>query len=275
MKGDGMSVIHRLTADIKEQFFEKTNDSFVQSIISHPTFNEEAAYILTACLVSKGYSEEEIQYKILATLLIQTALDTHDHVGNENELQPLINKQLTVLAGDFYSGLYYKILADQNDIGFIRMIAKGTQEVNENKIRFIQMDYDQISEFIDIVRNIETSIAQKVCDFVQAAPWKTLISNLLLFMRLLTEKRNWLQSQMSTIFDSFRKLLFSTQETSQSVQNQDSYVMDAYDSMLTNVQKLVEMGIKQIPNLDKDVLRKVQSILCLHEGVTISFVEEG
>ncbi len=274
MKGDGMSIIHRLTTEIKEQFIEKTNDSFVQSIINHPAFNEEAAYILTACLVSKGFPEEEIQYKILATLLIQTALNTHDQVGNEDELQPLINKQLTVLAGDFYSGLYYKILADQNDIGFIRMIAKGTQEVNENKIRFIQMDYNHIDEFIDIIRNIETSIAQKVCDFVQAAPWKPLISNLLLFIRLLTEKRNWVHSQISTIFDSFRKLLFSM-ETSQLTQHQDKYVLDAYDRMLTNVQKLVEAGLKQIPNLDKDVVQKVQSILCLHEGVTISFVEEG
>lgn len=274
MKGDGMNVIHRLTADIKEQFFEKTNDSFVQSIINHPTFNEEAAYILTACLVSKGFSEEETQYKILAALLIQTALETHDRVGNDDELQPLINKQLTVLAGDFYSGLYYKILADQNDIGFIRTIAKGTQEVNENKIRFIQMDYNNIDEFIDIIRNIETSIAQKVCDFVHAAQWKTLISNLLLFIRLLTEKRNWVQLQMSTIFDSFRKFLF-TMESIESAQDEDRFVINAYDLMLTNVQKLVESGIKQIPNLDKDVVNKVKSILFLHEGVTISFAEEG
>lgn len=274
MKGEGMNALHRLTSNIKVQFNEKTHHPYVQSVIYHPSFNEDAAYILTACLLSKGLSEKEIQYKILATMLIQSALDTHDLVQNKEEDQPLIVKQLTVLAGDFYSGLYYKILADVNDVSFIRTLAEGTQEVNENKIRLLQKDYTEIEEFVDIIRKIESSIAQKVCDYVHASPWKSLVSNLLLFNRLLTEKRKWLQSQVSMVFDSFQRVLF-TKETHQLTKAQERYVLDTFDRVLTHIQKLVEMGMRQITNIDKEVIDKIHSIIHVHEKVSISYVEEG
>lgn len=274
MKGEGMSALHRLTSNIKEQFNEKTYQPYVQSVIYHPTFNEDAAYILTACLLSKGFPEKEIQNKILATMIIQAALNTHDRVENEEEEQPLIVKQLTVLAGDYYSGLYYKILADENDISFIRTLAEGTQEVNENKIRFIQTEYTHIDELIDILRKIESSIAQNVCEFVHATSWKSLVSNLLLFTRLLSEKRKWLKSHVSIVFDGFCKLLF-TKETHQLTKDQEIYVLDTFDRVLSHVQKLIEVGIKQVPNIETEVVEKIKSTIHLNEGISISFVEEG
>ena len=61
---------------------------------------------------------------ITAIMLMYIALDTHDNVSNTNVMMRTVYKcnQLTVLAGDYYSGLYYKLLAKLGDIKMIKVL---------------------------------------------------------------------------------------------------------------------------------------------------------
>ena len=43
-------------------------------------------------------------------------------------------RQLTVFAGDYYSGLYYKHLAKVGNISIIRMLSEGVKDINEHKV---------------------------------------------------------------------------------------------------------------------------------------------
>ncbi|WP_343804282.1 heptaprenyl diphosphate synthase component 1 [Bacillus carboniphilus] len=275
MKGDGMSVIHQLTTKIIEQYKDKTNHPYVQSVIYHPTLQEEKVYILTACMHAKGLNEYEIKNKLLATMLIQSALDVHDLVENDEVHQPLIAKQMAVLAGDYYSGLYYKVLADENDISFIQLLAKGTQEVNENKIRFTQKDYSNEDGFLKILENIEASIAKSVCHFVNAPQWVSLVSYFFLLLRLISEKKCWKESKKSQVVSNFRELLFPRNQTNGITKDQERFVLNQFNQMISEVQQKLEDSINQVSNMEEEVLQKMYSVIRQHKGVAISVVEEG
>ena len=62
-------------------------------------------------------------------------LDTHDDVSNtledENSMK---TRQFTILAGDYYSGLYYKVLAEVCNTEMIKKLSEGVKTINEHKV---------------------------------------------------------------------------------------------------------------------------------------------
>src|SRR5699024_3634853 len=79
---------------------------------------------------------------MITTMLVQIALDTHDLVTDKKNdtVEPLSvesTRQLTVLAGDYYSGLYYLLLAEIEDYQLIHALAIAIKEITELKLRCI------------------------------------------------------------------------------------------------------------------------------------------
>ena len=115
-------------------------------------------------------------------MLVQIALDTHEKVSNKaNEETSGFHKrrQLTVLAGDYYSGLYYYLLSMNCDIILIRALAEGIKEINEHKIMLYQKAHVAIRDIMESVVIIESALLQKTCDHFQLSNWKPYITYVL------------------------------------------------------------------------------------------------
>ena len=149
-----------------------------------------------------------IEHYVVTIMLVQIALDTHEKVSNKEETDAFHKRrQLTVLAGDYYSGLYYYLLSMNHDITLIRALAEGIKEINEQKIMLYQQTYETIEEMLNSVGMIESALLQKTCDHFQVTHVKSAITNMLTIDRLQTEYQIYMKKELSPVFAAFQKIL--------------------------------------------------------------------
>ena len=104
-----VKTIYDIVANMKEQLHVELSHPYVKKYIHHPRIDENR--LLYMCSFLDTLSMEEEKRTALCYLEVgSNRLDTHDLVstqnvsGNEGKLD---QRQLVVLAGDYYSGLYY------------------------------------------------------------------------------------------------------------------------------------------------------------------------
>ena len=106
--------------ELKQVIETKAYHPYLQKHIEKPVVDEDKLLLLWGLFNELDISNDERNHYILSTMLVQIALDTHEKVSNTNvtlEKSDLLkSRQLTVLAGDFYSGLYYQVLSEVGNI---------------------------------------------------------------------------------------------------------------------------------------------------------------
>ncbi len=178
-------------AGIKEKLMEKLRHPYFINYIEEPFIDEEKIALLYGALKSANLHIEQIEHYVVTIMLVQIALDTHEKVSNkagEEAIESHKCRQLTVLAGDYYSGLYYYLLSMNRDIVLIRALAEGIKEINEHKIMLYQKAHETTDDIMKSVVTIESALLQKTCDHFHLSHWKPFITYVLGGNRL--QKRN-------------------------------------------------------------------------------------
>src|SRR5699024_8060839 len=141
---------------------------------------------------------------MVAIMLIDIALNTHDLISDEDiaEEDALTKKQLTVLAGDYYSGLYYYILSHIGAHQMTQILASSIKEINEQKVALHLLEDDSIDHLIATIERVDTTLFTKVAKHVQSDVSEQLIKNILTYDRLIREKDLLLNDQeYSIVYD--------------------------------------------------------------------------
>ncbi|PFA70031.1 hypothetical protein CN378_01625 [Bacillus sp. AFS015802] len=244
-------------ANIIHQYIEEQlHHSYLKEYIDQPYIDRDRIYFLLLPFVSEGraMSKEAVQW-ISTAMLLQIALDTHEKV-TISERDPLKERQLTVLAGVYFSSLYYKILAETNDVELISNLAKAIKEINESKISIYKDEHKDLDELMKRLKTRESAIVSNFFRFFKDDQWIEIVEEALLYKKLVQE-RNSLGHSRNT---SFIKALSSL-----SIQNdQEGPVLhltkDEAGRLLLQIDELIE-GTK----------RRVQAQLETIEPVTPYF----
>lgn len=267
--------IRQKFTNIREHVEKSVCDSYLLKYIETPVIDEDKLLILISIMDRLELSFNEMQNYALSTMLIQIALDTHEHISDSSEDEK--NRQLTVLAGDYFSGLYYKLLAESEDILMIKALSQGIKEVNENKILVYQKEFEGIEKLMTSIKLIESSLLLMFADYFKVDLWKDFLANLLLFKRLVKEKSQYIQAESSVLFDALKKIAFpihnnNLDELSIEQQNQLLMICDQY---LEHSKLAVEKGLKKLPFVNDLLKRRITSILGQYKPYVKTFVEEG
>ncbi|OMP65867.1 heptaprenyl diphosphate synthase component 1 [Domibacillus epiphyticus] len=146
---------------LTEEINRTCSQPFLEKVIGAPEINPLRVSALMLAFSDQERTETHVKKQMTAAVLIQLALDTHDRI--EPDTAEITQKhQLIVLAGDYFSGMYYRTLAEAGCIEYVRLLAEAVKNVNEMKTNLHQKDCTSASHIFHTVRTIETDIIRAV-----------------------------------------------------------------------------------------------------------------
>ncbi|RSD26496.1 heptaprenyl diphosphate synthase component 1 [Mesobacillus subterraneus] len=265
---------------IRELLLEKLSHPYLLEHVESPVIDDDRLLLLISLLGQRGVKQETAVNFTITTMLLQIALDTHENVQNSlpgEEDDSHKRRQLTVLAGIYFSGLYYKLLADTDDIELIKKLAAGVKEVNELKISLYQKDAEAIDKLMQIVKRIESTLVGKVADHVDASDWHEIAANWLFVKRLLSEEREFMKNGNSLVFNALKKIALPKldQSTAELSSEQQKYLLTIcaryIEFSMTNINK----ALKNLPGMNQLLADRIKLIDVQHQSMSKKFAEEG
>lgn len=198
--------------ELRQVIETKAFHPFLQKYIEKPLVDEDKLLLLWGLFNEVEISTDERNHYMLSTMLVQMALDTHEQVSTtkvEIECSGVLkSQQLTVLAGDYYSGLYYQVLAEVGNIDMICALSSAVKKMNDHKILLYQCSLTNLTAFINSVKAVEASLLHKLAEYYQKPVWMNASENILLLKRLYHEKKQYMSTGQSILFECLRMMLF-------------------------------------------------------------------
>ena len=224
--------------------------------IDQPNINDDMIAVMVKILRDAKVDQKIMPYYIISVMLMQIALDTHENVSNTEEGETSIQlrkRQLSILAGDYYSSMYYHILAKTKDIEFIYRISKGVQEVNEAKVR-LYMDKDtDPNTIIKHLCRIETLLVDKTAEYFNVTEQKDVFINFLLLKRLYAELDGLRKNTNSTIIQALQSIHTVLDDQRDKL----SYLLN---QAIIEVSEKLKLAILKLDSRDELVIRIKESI---------------
>lgn len=149
---------------------DKIRNEYLEQFIQKPRISEEKLRILAFIVNNTNLTPVKKEKYIITAMMVQIALDTHEVVPISNKRdetkQERLSKQLRILAGDYYSSLYYFVLSEIADFKFIQILATAIKNINENKMKLYYNEVDSFEELINLTRQIDTMLLLHVANFL-------------------------------------------------------------------------------------------------------------
>lgn|SRR5690625_278994 len=222
--------------EIKELLLKKIHHTYLADFIEAPYIDEDKLNILLIIMNNTPLSDKQKRHWIVATMLVQIALDTHELVpvtssADESEFKTS-SRQLTVLAGDYFSGLYYLLLAETEDIKLVQILSSAIKEINEYKMILYYNEAESLDDFVMLVKHIESLLIIRVAEYVNNTTMNQVIVDLLGTNKLIQEQGRFTNRMSSSLLNDWLKN--SSQTTKLDVINQIELIIQ------TNLDNLKE-----------------------------------
>jgi len=254
---------------LKNLIKNKLKHTYLDQYIQRPIIEDEKLIFLNEILNHLPTYKKESY--IVTIMLIDIALTIHDSVNDGPELPEhmpeRVSKQLSVLAGDYYSGLYYLLLSEIDDFKMIHTLADAIKVINEQKMKLYYQEFSSFDEFMECVKDINSLSISYVASHINEPILSEFVSDWLLLDKLYSLKEN-VESNQSHFLENWLG-------ESPYYSNQDLDVFLKRDIPISI--KNIEKSAKQIPDsyvkLKSYIFNKIDHMKI--DMVIIQRTEEG
>lgn len=179
-------------------------------------------------------------YRVVsATLYMILAHDTHEKIDEPDDVVQMTRKEqeLTVLAGDFYSALYYRTLAELEMIPLLRALQSGVQETNTAKTNIYQLHVATDEEYLTQLALTNAAIFSKFAKyFMKEQTFISLGCQFFLLKRLQMELNLYKETGVSRLKRAFEHGYFAKK----AVSNFESWLEEIINDVKQEVESLKE-----------------------------------
>ncbi|MCL1696511.1 MULTISPECIES: heptaprenyl diphosphate synthase component 1 [unclassified Lysinibacillus] len=187
--------IQNSIAQLKTEIFMDVRHRTLQKYTGLPVLDEnQLFYLLVPFLNGEEWQQEEREAAITVGI-VYAALAAHDHIKELNATSK--EQQLTVLAGDFYSGRYYEILAMSGNVALIRSLSQGIVARCEHQIKVYEAEKRSIEQWFASITNIESGLISKFFELYSFSNYIPIMDKSLLILRLERELATYQRGQVS------------------------------------------------------------------------------
>lgn len=140
-----------------ENYIDELENEIGHPILQRDTnqieLDVEKTFFLLLPLLNGEEWTNQMNKASIAVGAVHIAFNAHDTIDMSNATSR--KQQLTVLAGDYYSGIHYRLLAMLPDFGFIRTLSSMIGRINEVKTTFHGQAPANSVQLLDAIQTIE------------------------------------------------------------------------------------------------------------------------
>ncbi|MCM3718938.1 heptaprenyl diphosphate synthase component 1 [Fictibacillus phosphorivorans] len=168
---------------------------YVDKFLTPPIFDEAKVFI-AYCLLSELELDPAVEAEYFSSILmIQSALDRHENILDEDIASHKKRRQLVVLSGDYFSSLYYLLLSRCENLDLIAKLSLAVQQINEHKSSMHHQIHKSSKEYIKKVVQIESLLYIKAAESFGLEKYIPFIERYLLISRYQSKEQRMLLNE--------------------------------------------------------------------------------
>jgi heptaprenyl diphosphate synthase len=222
------SKITSVEIDVLKAVQQRTLEKFTEG----PCVERERLFFLLLPFFDQKQWSEDIEESAKTVSIVYAALHAHDQV--KQDILATKKQQLTVLAGDFYSGIYYQMLANANNIAMIQRLATAIIKVSEKKAAFYDGEIYTIGEIEQSIYQIETELLSSFYHFYGYEKYLPLAGSMLTYIRYSNELKCLQGGGQSLVIRMLNQTLRHPLHTERWLMDK---LADVYDEIIWTVDK--------------------------------------
>lgn len=239
--------IQNSIAQLKTEIFMDVRHRTLQKYTGVPVLDENQLFYLLVPFLNGEEWQQEQREAAITVGIVYAALAAHDHIKELDATSK--EQQLTVLAGDFYSGRYYEILAMSGNVSLIRKLSQGIVARCEHQIKVYEAEERTVEQWCSSISNIESGLITKFFELYALQHYIPLMEKSLLILRL---EREWAMYQRG------QKSLMSKALEQSALQSGASFSSVLQDKIARLKTELLQV-IDQASFLQSDVKQALQA----------------
>lgn len=235
--------IQNSIAQLKTEIFMDVRHRTLQKYTGVPVIDENQLFYLLIPFLNGEEWQQEQQEAAITVGIVYAALAAHDHIKEIDATSK--EQQLTVLAGDFYSGRYYEILAMSGNVALIRNLSQGIVARCEHQIKVYEAEQRTIEQWYASLCNIEAGLIAQFFGLYSFSDYIPLIEKSLLILRLEREWAAYQRGKMSLMGKALEASVRQNGATFNSVIQEKIVHLKTELSQIINHSTFLQSDIKQ------------------------------